>query len=215
MTHVLVILGHPERESFCGALAHAYAKEAQRTGHETTLIALSDLHFDPVLHHGYHEIQSLEPDLEQAQRLIAQADHLAIFFPLWWGSVPALCKGFIDRVFLPGFAFQFKDSSPIPEKLLRGRSADLVLTMGAPAWISRWFFGDPSVKMLKKGLLEFCGISPVDVYRFDRMEEKTEQERSECLEKVRQAARKIPKQKQRTKRTPFLEGHSDVLRKPA
>ena len=103
---ILVILGHPSTDSFCSALAQTYIHAAKTAGHDVRVLRLGDLRFDPILHHGYTQVQTLEPDLLSAQDDILWAEHLTWVFPVWWGGIPALMKGFIDRVFLAGFAFK-------------------------------------------------------------------------------------------------------------
>ena len=106
---MLVILGHPRRDSLCGALAGAYADGARAAGHEVRFLALGDLDFDPIRREGYGEAPPLEPDLVRAQHDISWCDHMAWAYPNWWGTMPALMKGFIDRVILPGFAFRYRE----------------------------------------------------------------------------------------------------------
>lgn len=129
---VLIILGHPAQSSFCEALTRRYAEAVSARGHDTRFIAVASLRFDPIFHQGYGAIQPLEPDLLTCQELIRWADHLVWFYPTWWGTLPALLKGFIDRVFLPGFAFRFRENSPLWDKLLTGRTAQLFVTMDSP-----------------------------------------------------------------------------------
>ena len=102
---ILVILGHPSESSLCAGLAQSYIEGARAAGAEVRLLALGALTFDPLLHAGYRGEQALEPDLQAAQAQITWAEHLVWVYPTWWGAMPALLKGFIDRVFLPGFAF--------------------------------------------------------------------------------------------------------------
>jgi putative NADPH-quinone reductase len=163
MKKVLLILGHPDRDTFCGALAESYKKGALRAGAEIEEIAIADLGFDPVLHRGYKEIQELEPDLVRAQELIKWAEHLVFVYPTWWATMPALLKGFLDRTLLPGFAFKYRENSPFWDKFLTGRSARLVITMDAPAWYNFLFYGNAGQKAMKRATLEFCGIKPVKV----------------------------------------------------
>jgi putative NADPH-quinone reductase len=155
---ILIIQGHPNRLSLCAHLADAYEKGARAGGHELSRLDLGELQFDPVLKFGYGEIQALEPDLERAQQLIKAADHLVLIYPNWWGTLPALLKGFIDRVFLPGFGFKYREGSPFPQKLLAGRTAHLITTMDTPTWYYRWIQGAPGTKVMKKMILGFCGI---------------------------------------------------------
>lgn len=161
---VLVILGHPRPDSFCGALARSYADGAREAGAEVEVLELGALQFDPRLHHGFAAGQPLEPDLARAQEALTAADELVFVHPTWWGGPPALLKGFIDRVFLPGFAFRYREDSPFPEQLLKGKRARLLVTMDSPPWWFRWVTGQPGHRLLKKAVLEFCGVKPVTVH---------------------------------------------------
>ena len=158
---ILVIAGHSNPESLCHTLARAYTEAARGSGHTVELLDLAALRFDPILRRGYREVQPLEPDLVTAQNAIRDAAHLVIVFPNWWGSMPALLKGFVDRIFLPGFAFKYVEGKPLPAKLLKGRSARLIITMDSPPWYYRLFAGALGQRTLKNAILGFCGISPV------------------------------------------------------
>lgn len=154
---ILLILGHPEPDSLCGALADAYARGA--AGTEIRRLDLGSLAFDPVLHRGYKEIQALEPDLMAAQEAIAWAEHLVFIYPTWWGGLPALLKGFIDRTFLPGFAFKYAEKKgPFWSRLLKGRTAHILTTMDAPPWYYRWIALAPGLRELRHSILGFCGV---------------------------------------------------------
>ncbi len=163
MKKVLLILGHPNKESLGGSLANSYKNGAIKAGAEVKELCLADLEFDPILHHGYKEIQTLEPDLVHAQELIKWADHLVFVYPIWWATMPALVKGFLDRTLLPGFAFKYRENSPFWDQYLTGKSARLIVTMDSPTWYNYWIYGNAGVKAMKKATLEFCGIKPVKV----------------------------------------------------
>lgn len=183
----LIILGHPDKKSFCGSMADSYEKGAREKGGEVARINLSDLKFDPILHKGYNKIQTLEPDLVEAQRLIKWANHLVFVFPVWWSAPPALMKGFIDRVFLPGFAFKYRDNSNNWDKLLTGKRSRLIVTSDAPvAWLYLMYF-HPAVNMMKKATLEFCGVSPVTVTSYGSIKNASEKKREGILYKVYRA----------------------------
>lgn len=162
----LVILGHPSATSFCSALAETYVHAAKDAGHEVRVLRLGDLAFDPVLHTGYSEVQALEPDLLSAQSDILWATHLTFIFPIWWGGIPALMKGFIDRTFLPGFAFKYRAGKAFPDKLLKGRTAHLLVTLDTPAWYYRWFYRMPGIHQMRKTTLGLCGIKPIKTLLF-------------------------------------------------
>ncbi|WP_373975949.1 NAD(P)H-dependent oxidoreductase [Chitinibacter sp. SCUT-21] len=155
---VLVILGHSLSDSLCGALSAQYAEAAAAAGHQVQVLKLGELQFDPILRQGFRQIQPLEADLQHAQKQIAWAEHIALVYPIWWGAAPALLKGFIDRVFLPGFAFKYDENSSFQVKLLAGRSAHLMATMDTPPWYYRWVYRLSVLKQMRKTTLEFCGI---------------------------------------------------------
>jgi len=102
----LLILAHPRRNSLCGALFDAYAEGVRQAGIECRELILSEMRFDPNVHADSPEHQPLEPELVRAQSDIHWAEHLILVYPTWWGTFPALLKGFLDRVLTPGFAFR-------------------------------------------------------------------------------------------------------------
>ncbi|MDR0770867.1 MAG: NAD(P)H-dependent oxidoreductase [Burkholderiales bacterium] len=181
---ILVILGHPATESFCGALATSYIEGAKTKGHETRFISLGKLSFDPVLHNGYLTEQKLEPDLAESQAAITWAQHIVFVYPVWWGAMPALLKGFIDRVFLPGFAFRYREGSRFWDRLLQGKSAHLLVTMDAPSWYYRWVYRMPGHHQMKRTILEFSGIKPVAVSSFGSIKNSSMEQRKKRLEQA-------------------------------
>lgn len=161
MKKILIINGHPDKESFCFALAENYKMGAYITNANVKLVHLIDLKFNPILTHGYRKISELEPDLVQIQQDIVWADHLVFVYPNWWSTFPALLKGFIDRVFVPNFAFKYRENSPFWDKLLKGKTARLIVTMDTPWWYYWLINRRPGHNAMKIGVLEFCGIKPV------------------------------------------------------
>lgn len=186
---ILVILGHPSKDSFCAALAESYANGARSGGNEVKFIALSDLAFDPILHNGYAKVQELEPDLVAAQEAITWAEHIVFVYPIWWGAMPALLKGFIDRVFLPGFAFKFKEDSLFWDRLLSGRSAHLLVTMDTPPWYYRLIGRMPGHNQMKLSILEFTGIKPVRISDFGTVKSSSQQKREKWLSEASKLGR--------------------------
>jgi putative NADPH-quinone reductase len=180
----LIILGHPDKKSFCARLADSYETGAKEKGGDVERINLFDLKFNPILKKGYREIMPLEEDLVEAQRLIKWSNHLVFIFPVWWSAPPALLKGFIDRVFLPGFAFKFRENSHLWDKLLKDKSGRLIITSDAPvAWLYLMYF-HPALNMMKKAVLDFCGVSPVTVTSFGGIKNADEKKLEGMLYKV-------------------------------
>ena len=180
---LLIVNGHPDGESYCHALAEAYADGANSVGASATVLHLHALQFDPVLHRGYQEAQALEPDLERAKALIEAARHVVVVSPLWWGSIPALLKGFFDRLFLPGWAFRMKPNG-LPEGLLAGRSARLILTMDSPGYWYRFAYGRAAHKAVVNATLRFCGFSPVRATAVYKVGQLSDAERARWLHKI-------------------------------
>ena len=160
MKQVLIINGHPDKESFNYALSEAYIKGANKTNATLTQINIRDLDFNPNLKFGYRKRLELEPDLVDAIDKIKKADHIVWIFPMWWYGYPALMKGFIDRTFLPGITFQPIKGKASPEKLLKGKSARLIITADTPKWYDLLIMKRPAINQFKKGTLQFCGINP-------------------------------------------------------
>jgi NAD(P)H dehydrogenase (quinone) len=189
--NILIILGHPDSGSFCGAIAKAYETGATKAGYSIKRLELGKLSFDPVLHKGYAEIQPLEPDLLDARESIIRADHLVFIYPVWWGGPPALMKGFFDRLFLPGFAYKFKTPTSISwERLLEKRSSRLLVTMDTPPWYFRLIYRMPGHNQMKRTILEFCGIHPVHISEFGPVKTSSPEQRKKWLEKVAELGRK-------------------------
>lgn len=182
MANILVVVGHPRRASLCGALGDAYAEAARGAGATVEVLHLGELAFDPILRGGYAEPTPLEPDLARARDAIARADRLVFVAPVWWASVPALLKGFVDRVFLPGFAFAYeKGGSGLPKKLLSGKAATVIFTMDSPPWYWRWLMRAPGERAFVKGTLEFCGVGPVRRRAFGPVRGSSDATRAEWL----------------------------------
>jgi len=161
--NILIINGHPDKESFNWALAAAYKKGALKKGAEVQEIHIVDLDFNVNLAFGYRKRTELEPDLRRAQEQITWADHLVWVYPVWWGSVPALMKGFLDRVLLPGFAFKKREGSVWWDKYLTGKTSRIICTMDQPTWYYRWFNGRPSHVAMKRLTMNFIGIKKVRI----------------------------------------------------
>lgn len=185
--HIVIIQGHPDaqRRHFGHALADEYAKGCEDGGHEVRRIEVAQLDF-PLLRTKEDFEKGTPPDsITQAQDAIKWADHLVILYPLWLGSMPAMLKAFLEQVLRPGFAFEYQQSGGIAKKLLTGRSARIVVTMGMPAFVYRWIFFAHSLKSLRRNTLWFCGIGPTRSTIIGSIEGMTEKQRLGWLDEMR------------------------------
>ena len=191
MRKILVINCHPNKESLCFALSDAYVKGATKPNTEIQVLNICDLNFNPNLAFGYQQRTELEPDLIASWEKIKWAEHLVWVHPVWWGSLPAIAKGFIDRLFLPSFAFEYRKNSVWWDKLLTGKTAHIICTLDQPGWYYWLVYGRPSVNQLKKSTLEFCGIKPVKVTYVGIVKDSKPEVRKKWLRDIEKLAKKI------------------------
>ena len=184
MKKILIINGHPNSESFNFAITDSYQKGVLASGTQVETITIANLNFSPNLKFGYQKRTELEPDLLESWEKIQKADHLVWIHPVWWGGLPAMTKGFIDRLFLPGMAFQYRENSVWWDKLLKGKTAHIITTLDQPGWYYRLFYARPSVNQLKKSTLQFCGVKPVKVSYIGIIKGSDESQRKKWLDKV-------------------------------
>jgi putative NADPH-quinone reductase len=183
---ILIIQGHPDpqKNHYGNALADAYIKGAQAGGHEVELVSVADLEF-PFLRTDKDFNDGEAPEsIRKVQDKISAADHLVLFYPLWMGTMPALLKAFIEQTLRPGFAFSYEGINGWPRKLLKGKSARVVITMGMPGFIYRWFYCAHSLKNLKRNILAASGISPVRHTLVGMVEGMSETQRKKWLNKL-------------------------------
>lgn len=155
---ILILNGHPNPDSLNRKLTETFLDGAQKSGNDVQVIHLSELAFNPNLAFGYQKRTELEPDLIAAREAILWCEHLVVIHPVWWGSFPAILKGFIDRALLPKFAFQYRDNSVWWDKLLKGRSAEIIYTIDQPILYYKLVNGAPGIKQMKRMILSFCGF---------------------------------------------------------
>lgn len=184
MKTILIINGNPKEQSLSKSIVDSYKKGAENAAN-VEVLNLNELTFN-INQTGPLKLEDnvLESDLALAQNLIKKADHIVWVFPIWWGGMPAVLKGFIDRTFLSGFAFQYRSGSQFWDKLLQGKSARIIVTMDAPSWYYRFFLKSHSVNQLKKSILNFCGIKVKGVSYFGKVRFRKENEITEFLVKM-------------------------------
>ncbi|NWG23344.1 MAG: NAD(P)H-dependent oxidoreductase [Pseudorhodoplanes sp.] len=161
MARIAIIVGHSQHETLCEAIGEAYKKGADSAGHAATLFVLSRMTFDPILHEGYRKVQPLEPDLQAAYDALAAADHWVFIFPLWCGDMPAIMKGFLERVLQPDLIRRKDTENAMNWRIFENKSARIIMTMGMPNLVYRLWYGPHAIKLLKRNILQFIGVRPV------------------------------------------------------
>jgi putative NADPH-quinone reductase len=182
---IAIIQGHPDaaKKHFGHALADAYAEGAAAGGHAVKVITVAELDFPLLRGKDAWEHDAPPAPIRQAQETIAWADHLVFIYPLWMGTLPAVLKAFLEQVFRPGFAIR-TDAGDSWTKLLKGRSARIVVTMGMPAFFYRWFFRAHSLKSLERNILGLVGIGPVKTTLIGMVESGDGDRRAKWLAKM-------------------------------
>ena len=182
---VLIIDGHPDPDEgrLCHAIASRYATGAANAGHDVRRIDIASLDFPILRTKRDFERQASASPILSAQESLLWCDQLVIIYPLWLGTMPGLLKAFLEQVFRPGFAFE-AESKGWPKKLLKGRKARIVITMGMPAFWYRWFYGSHSLRSLERNILKFCGIRPIRETLFGMVENATAEKRAKWLNTI-------------------------------
>jgi len=185
MKKILIINGHPDPESYVKALSMAYYEGAESTNAEIQVINIGELDFNPNLQFGYRKRTELEPDLIASQNKLKWADHIVWFYPVWWGSYPAIMKGFLDRVLLPGFAFKKTEGSSIHwEKYFKGKTARIISTLDQPVWYFYLFNGWTSILSMKRLTMNFIGVNKTRTTTIGPIRLSSEKFRERWVEKI-------------------------------
>lgn len=189
MKKILVINGHPNKDSFNSVIAHTYIKSALEAGSEVRYIAIGELDFNPNLQFGYRQRMELEPDLVKALEDIQWSEHQIWIHPLWWLGMPAIMKGFFDRTFLPGITFK-SNKNGLSEGLLNGRTGRIITTAGDLSIdIYEEIYKSSGLVQLKKGILEYCGISSIEDHFIGPLYELDENDRKKWISQIENYAR--------------------------
>lgn len=184
--NVLIINGHPGKNSFNHALTDAFIKGANSTSATVKTLEVSDMNLSLNLT-GFDKDKSKADTIKQAQDMITWADHLVWVYPTWWATMPAMLKAFFEQVFDSGFAFKYKKSDKYVkwDKYLKGKTSQVISTMDSPPWYYRLFVGDPGYKTIKD-IMNFCGIKVKGRTYFGSVKVSTDDQRRKWLERAEQ-----------------------------
>ncbi len=183
---VFVWVAHPRDTSLCGALAERYIAGARAAGAQVRRMDLSAMQFEA----GAPEDAPLEADLEQWQRNVEWCDHLLVVHPYWWAAMPARAKAVLDRCLTSGFAYKYRARGVKWDQLLQGRSADGIITSDTPPWLDTLLYFQPGRRVLRNGVLGFCGFDIGKVVQFGSVKLADEGKIARWLGRAEQMGRK-------------------------
>ena len=189
--NVLIINGHPGKDTFNHALANAFKKGAQKATVSLKTLEVNDMKLRLNMT-GFNKEKTIPENILKAQEMIAWDDHLVWIYPTWWSTMPAMLKAFFEQVFLSGFAFEYKQGTQVVkwDKFLKGKSAQIISTMDSPPWYYRLLVGDPGFKSVKD-IMNFCGVKPVKRSYFGSVKVSTEKQRQKWLDKAEQLGSRL------------------------
>ncbi|EGO8851042.1 NAD(P)H-dependent oxidoreductase [Vagococcus fluvialis] len=187
---ILVISSYPNHTGF-NYIIKKTVLDNINSMHEVTEIDLYKEQFDPVLHfdenHRRRDLVS-DPYTEKYRELIKASDLFIFIYPIWWGGMPAILKGFIDRVFVKGFAYEYKGIFPVP--LLKQKKAWIINSNDTPYLYARFVQKDYG-RILRKQILNMCGIKTIKHSQIYFVRSSTKQKRIKFLNKIAKISQKI------------------------
>lgn len=161
MNKYLVIYAHPTHDGHHGYFLKTLTEKLQAQKADLEIIDLYDLKYDPILSatelYATGEERKVDAQNKIFQDKISAANRLVFIYPTWWQNMPAILKGFVDRVFVSGFGFVYHNGLPVG--LLKNKKAAIFSATGGPRWFTRFLTGDFATKTLAKYVLKFCGMS--------------------------------------------------------
>jgi NAD(P)H dehydrogenase (quinone) len=183
--NVLIVYAHPNPKSLNAAILKEVERGLQEAGHLYTVIDLYQDNFQPVLVYNDSIRRSdlkNDPETARYRELVRQADHLIFIYPVWWYGVPAILKGFFDRVLVSGFAYHYEGM--VPKGLLNGKSAWVFYTIDSPGWYVRLVRRSVEWRVMRDAILAFCGIRKVKRFMFAGVKKSSQKRRQKWLASV-------------------------------
>ena len=189
MKKIFIIYGHYNDKSFTCAIKDTFIESAKENGHEIDLVDLYKDKFNPVF-----AGEKANEEIKSYQSRIEKADVIVFIYPIWWFRAPAVIEGFIDRVFIPPWAFQFKKVIGFygyPVGKLKNKRAIIFNAYGSPRFATVLFFLNLPIRRFKRGFLKICGLSNILYKRFFSVPYVSEEKRKKYLEDVKKTAIKL------------------------
>ncbi|MBW1698065.1 MAG: NAD(P)H-dependent oxidoreductase [Deltaproteobacteria bacterium] len=191
---ISIILAHPNKESFNHAIAIVVVEELEKNGHTVSFHDLYEENFDPLLPSEEIPIDvSLPPEIEKHCKEISEAEGIIIVHRNWWGQPPAILKGWVDRIFRPGVAYEFSEGDKgegVPNGLLQAKTAIVFNTSNTESERESKVFGDPLETIWKNCIFNLCGVTNVYRKMFNIIVTSSEEQRKTWLQEVRSVIKK-------------------------
>ena len=189
--HVLVLYCHPVETSFHAAPHAQVVKNLRAAGHTVDDCDLYAEGFNPVLSReerlGYHEVPANQLPLADHVERLRRAEAIVFCFPTWCFGLPAMLKGYFDRLFMPGVAFDISDPANVKPMLTHIKRISAVVTYGRPRWVA-WYMGDPPRKIITRYMRRLTGnTARADFHAYYHMNVATEPRLKRFLQQVGQA----------------------------
>ena len=181
---IFIWVAHPNKGTFCEALADQYEQGAKAQGAEVRRMELSDMEFDPHFKGYTKDMPELEPDLLKWQEHIAWADHIMVIHPYWWGAMPSLAKAVLDRGLTPGFAYKYHKKGVKWDQLLEGKTGDAIITSDTPAWLDSIVYMSTGRRVIKNQVFKFCGIKPKTIAQFGSIKMADDNQMNKWLDRA-------------------------------
>jgi NAD(P)H dehydrogenase (quinone) len=198
LVRILLILDHPytlasaddvpHQRSFSAAVAAAAIRGATGAGHQVDLVDLAADGFRPAMTRedlvAWRQARVVDPQVSDYQCRLAQADHLAFVFPVWWEAMPAATKGFLDRVLVKGVVFEElsnTNGNPFRNLMPQLGGVTVMSVMTTPDKAYRWWYRDPLTKIMFKGTFGKIGVRNLTWINYDRVTQRSPEQRERML----------------------------------
>ena len=187
---VAIVFNHPYQGSFCNAILNAVTTGLQRANHQIDLIHLDNDNFNPVMTaadlKAFRDKQPVDPKVLEYSERIKSADHLIFIFPIWWELMPAMTKGFIDKVIFPGVAYDYTNKENTRMKPLWNnlKGVTMITTMNTPNWLYSLLFGNAIKKAMLMGTFWKIGFKNRKWISFNKVKQVSKEKREKWLTKL-------------------------------
>ncbi|MCI1985161.1 MAG: NAD(P)H-dependent oxidoreductase [Lactobacillus sp.] len=191
MSKTVIVTCHPYAGSFCHALMVAAAQGAKNSGQDVDVIDLEAEQFDPVMHSadliGFLKHQAQDEQARDYIRRLQDAEHLILVFPIWWELMPAMMKGFIDKVIFPGETFDYTaNGTGMRSRLNHLQATTIITTMNTPKALYRWAFGNAIQRALIRGTFKKMGLKHIQWLSCNMVKTSTDAKRQAWLQQATQ-----------------------------